>query len=76
MSAIIKVNNNGSLRIEGDFTIVDAEGNAFDLQGRTSVALCRCNLSKNRPFCDASHKGCFEHSVSAFALPPLPKKDG
>ena len=52
----IKVNNNGSLRVEGEFKIIDAAGNEFNLNGRTSVALCRCNLSKNRPFCDGSHK--------------------
>lgn len=67
----IKVNNNGSLRIEGEFRIIDAEGNEFNLHGRTSVALCRCNLSKNRPFCDGSHKsGDFQHEVKAFELPP------
>lgn len=67
----IKVNNNGSLRIEGDFNIVDANGNEFNLNGRTTVALCRCNLSKNRPFCDGSHKnGGFQHEVEAFELPP------
>jgi CDGSH-type Zn-finger protein len=76
MATVIKVNPNGSLRIEGDFSIVDAEGTPFDLQGRTAVSLCRCNLSKNRPFCDGSHKGCFEHDVKAFSLPPLPKKEG
>jgi CDGSH-type Zn-finger protein len=67
----IKVNNNGSLRIEGEFKIVDANGNEFNLNGRTTVALCRCNLSKNRPFCDGSHKdGAFQHEVEAFELPP------
>lgn len=76
MSTTIKVNPNGSLRIEGDFKIIDADGNEYDLQGRTSVALCRCNLSSNRPFCDGSHKGKFEHDSKAFALPPLPKKEG
>ena len=30
MSTKITVNNNGSLKIEGDFTIVDREGNAYD----------------------------------------------
>jgi CDGSH-type Zn-finger protein len=76
MSTIIKVNHNGSLRIEGDFVIIDPDGNQFDLQGRTSVALCRCNLSNKRPFCDGAHKGNFMHEVKAFALPPIPKKEG
>ena len=71
MSTTIKVNNNGSLRIEGDFKIVDAAGNEFNINGRTSVALCRCNLSAKRPFCDGSHKnGAFQHEVEAFVLPP------
>ncbi|TPE43536.1 CDGSH iron-sulfur domain-containing protein [Pontibacter mangrovi] len=67
----ITVNNNGSLRIEGDdFEIVDKEGNSYGLGGRTLVSICRCGLSKNKPFCDGSHKGHFEHEAKAFDLPP------
>lgn len=66
----LTVNNNGSLRIEGDFEIVDKEGNPYDLGGRVLVSLCRCGLSQNKPFCDSSHKGHFEHEAKAFALPP------
>jgi CDGSH-type Zn-finger protein len=66
----LTVNRNGSLKIEGDFEIVDPEGNSFGLGGRDLVSLCRCGLSKNKPFCDGSHKGFFEHDVHAFDLPP------
>ena len=67
----ITVNNNGSLRIEGeDFEIVDKDGNVYGLGGRTLVSICRCGLSKNKPFCDGSHKGHFEHDATAFDLPP------
>jgi len=67
----ITVNNNGSLRIEGeDFEIVDKDGNVYGLGGRTLVSICRCGLSKNKPFCDGSHKGHFEHNAEAFDLPP------
>jgi CDGSH-type Zn-finger protein len=66
----ITVNNNGSLKLEGDFEIVDRDGNAYDLGGRDVVSICRCGLSKNKPFCDGSHKGHFEHEAKAFALPP------
>ncbi|WP_162427336.1 CDGSH iron-sulfur domain-containing protein [Pontibacter pudoricolor] len=65
----ITVNNNGSLRIEGDFEIVDKDGNVYGLGGRTLVSVCRCGLSKNKPFCDGSHKGHFEHDAQAFDLP-------
>jgi CDGSH-type Zn-finger protein len=66
----ITVNNNGSLRIEGDYEIVDKEGNLYGLGGRPIVSICRCGLSQTKPFCDGSHKGHFEHEAKAFDLPP------
>ncbi len=71
----ITVRNNGSLRVEGDFEIVDHDGRPFGLAGRTSVSLCRCGQSARKPFCDSSHKTCgFDSVVVAFDLaPPAPK---
>lgn len=67
----ITVNNNGPLRVEGEFTIYDVQGNAFDLAGRTVISLCRCGHSENKPFCDGSHKRVgFQSEVKARALPP------
>ena len=51
----ITVVNNGSLRIEGDFEVVDQDGNPFGLKGRTKLSLCRCGQSANKPFCDNTH---------------------
>lgn len=64
------INNNGSIKIEGDFEIVDTKGNSYGLQGRTVVSLCRCGLSANKPFCDGAHKEKFVHEAIAFELPP------
>ncbi len=66
----LTINNNGSVKIEGDFEIVDKNGDIYDLAGRTIVSICRCGRSANKPFCDGSHKGHFEHEAIAFALPP------
>ncbi len=66
----ITVNSNGSLKVEGDFEIVDAQGNTYGLGGRTALSLCRCGLSKNKPFCDGAHKGLLDHEAVAFDLPP------
>jgi CDGSH-type Zn-finger protein len=66
----ITVNQNGSLRVEGDFEIVDPLGNVYGLGGRELVSLCRCGLSKNKPFCDGAHRGHLEHEAKAFDLPP------
>ena len=66
----ITVKSNGSLKVEGDFEIVDMEGNVYGVEGREIISICRCGLSKNKPFCDASHKGHFEHEAIAFSLPP------
>jgi CDGSH-type Zn-finger protein len=69
----ITVNNNGSLKVEGEFEIVDKDGNVYGLGGRTLVSICRCGLSKNKPFCDGSHRNHFEHDAIAFDLPPKPQ---
>jgi CDGSH-type Zn-finger protein len=67
----ITVKSNGSIRIEGDFAILDAEGREFGLGGRTAVSLCRCGHSEDKPFCDGSHKRVgFQDAVVARDLPP------
>ena len=70
----ITVKSDGSIRIEGDFTLYDQDGNAFDLAGRTAISLCRCGHSQNKPFCDASHKRVgFQSEIHARRLdPPAP----
>ena len=63
--------NNGPIRIEGDFEILDPAGNTFGLAGRTVISLCRCGHSANKPFCDGSHARMgFNHVVEARELPP------
>jgi CDGSH-type Zn-finger protein len=69
-STKIIVKSNGSLKIEGDFEIVDITGTPYGLAGREIISICRCGLSQNKPFCDGSHKGHFEHEAIAFDLPP------
>jgi len=71
----ITVKSNGSIRVEGDFTLCDLEGNAFDLSGRTAISLCRCGHSENKPFCDGSHNRVgFQSEIKARQLPPVEPK--
>jgi CDGSH-type Zn-finger protein len=75
MATKITVNNNGNLRIEGEFDLFDSAGNRYDLAGRTTITLCRCGQSNKKPFCDASHRTSgFVSACQAYALePPKPK---
>lgn len=67
----ILVNDNGPLRLEGDFTICDASGRPFGLAGRTVISLCRCGQSANKPFCDGQHaRTGFQSKCEARELPP------
>lgn len=59
----IKVMDNGSLRVSGDVELIDADGNRFAT--KPVFSLCRCGLSQNMPFCDATHKGKFNSCVRA-----------
>jgi CDGSH-type Zn-finger protein len=74
-STKITINNNGNIRVEGDFEIVDQQGTPFGLAGRTTIGLCRCGHSKNKPFCDGSHHAAgFQDLLVARDLPaPKPK---
>src|SRR5258708_35133679 len=64
----ITVINNGPIQVEGDFSIVDAEGREFGVAGRTVIKLWRCGRSDNKPFCDG------HHGVTGFAfLWPAPE---
>lgn len=50
----ITVKANGPLRCSGDMRICDAQGAAEWIGAQAS--LCRCGASKNKPFCDGSHR--------------------
>jgi len=63
----ITVKSNSALLIEGEFEIVDTDGNIYNVNGREKVSLCRCGLSKIAPFCDGAHKGVFENNAKAFS---------
>ena len=56
-SVTIRIRDDGPALVEGPITILDAAGNEFPLDtSKPMVALCRCGNSKNRPFCDGSHR--------------------
>lgn len=65
----LTIRSNGSMKLEGEFEIVDESGTAYGLGGREIVSICRCGLSNNKPYCDGSHKDKFSHDASAFDLP-------
>ena len=64
----IHCRDNGPFLIEGSIEILDAEGNAFEVNpDKPAIALCRCGLSERKPFCDGKHKGSFESCEKASA---------
>ena len=46
--------DNGPYVIQGGITLLDAEGNPYQLS--EPIALCRCGHSSTKPFCDGSHE--------------------
>lgn len=49
----ITVRANGSLRVNGA-TVIGADGNV--ISDKETISLCRCGHSKDKPFCDGSHR--------------------
>ncbi len=56
---MIRCRENGPLVVPAAAVkVLDHLGNEFPIAaGKENVALCRCGLSQNKPFCDGSHKG-------------------
>jgi CDGSH-type Zn-finger protein len=48
----------GSIRITGTVEMVDSEGNVVETL--ENPKFCGCGQSKEKPFCDGSHKGLLE----------------
>ena len=72
---VIRCRENGPLVVQASMIkVVDHLGNAFTIApGKETIALCRCGQTKNRPFCDGSHKTCnFVAADVAPALAPAP----
>jgi CDGSH-type Zn-finger protein len=70
---LIRCREHGPLVIQGPVKITDHLGNEFPIApGKETVALCRCGQSKNKPFCDGSHRACgFQAAETAPAPAPL-----
>lgn len=53
----IEVLKNGPYYITGELELVDSEGKPIPLKGAAGkMALCRCGRSKEKPFCDGTHR--------------------
>lgn len=64
----IKVRDNGPYKVTGPVRLIDPDGGVFEVPEGESIVLCRCGLSQDKPFCDASHKDRFESCVRAAAI--------
>ena len=63
MAITINIRENGPLVVDGEFRLVDAQGNEVPI---VKKALCRCGGSTTKPFCDGTHsKIGFQGAVTA-----------
>ena len=46
--------DDGPYLVEGSITLLDAEGNQYEVSN--TIALCRCGHSNTKPFCDGTHE--------------------
>jgi CDGSH-type Zn-finger protein len=66
---VIKVRQNGPYKVTGPITLIDADGNEYEVgEPGESIVLCRCGGSTTKPFCDGTHsKVGFEAAERAVA---------
>ena len=67
---LIKVRENGPLLCTGEIEVYAEDGYLFTKSD--DVALCRCGASKNKPFCDGTHREVgFENDGVFAGLDPV-----
>jgi len=54
-SVKVMATENGPYKVTGEIELIDHDGNVVDTSGKTTVFLCRCGGSTNKPFCDGTH---------------------
>jgi len=52
----IKALKSGPYEVAGGAKVLDSTGKEYAESQIPPVYLCRCGASKNKPFCDGSHK--------------------
>jgi 3-phenylpropionate/trans-cinnamate dioxygenase ferredoxin subunit len=63
MAIKITIRDNGPYVVEGEFQLVDAQGNEIPA---VKKSLCRCGGSTTKPFCDGTHsKIGFQGAIAA-----------
>ena len=50
----VRILHNGPIMLKGNFSFRDSSGNITS--GEQELYLCRCGGSKNKPWCDETHK--------------------
>ena len=51
---LVETRLNGPLMVHGSILVKDHQGN--EIQKSNVTAFCRCGASKNKPFCDGTHR--------------------
>lgn len=52
--AVVTIRPNGPVVIQGNFIVIDEDGNTMEKRERLSI--CRCGMSQKMPVCDGAHK--------------------
>lgn len=66
----VRIAANGPLYLHGNITVQHADGTP--IVADTRVALCRCGMSRNKPFCDGTHSQGFHDDGLIAAQPTAP----
>lgn len=67
--ATITPTDDGPYLVQGNATLIDGDGNAYQVD--ETIALCRCGLSASKPFCDGSHEKIYFHAVNRATKEPV-----
>lgn len=82
----ITIRNNGPYQVDGEITLVTADGTVVATTPGKPVKLCRCGASTKKPFCDGMHskigfqgaqaaQAAFDAGAAPGGAPAQPSRD-